>query len=199
MLTHPVLLVLQALFQLQPEEASFISCYCFWWYMNIFPVIMCPGEFSARLCLIFFFCGGFFFFLVWGATQGIPIPDSILWWKKLLHYFYEIVPEIVFLSSVLWSSVLFFLFVRNFLIFVVSNKKVTMPVPQFYFSETEQNELRFGMEFWSGSESQLGVRIRNDSHGLQPFCIPAEICVFYLFSVYFLLPYVALGLIYTLW
>lgn len=61
-----------------------------------------------------------------------------------MHCFCEIVPKIVFLSSVgcyqrLWSSVLFFLFDRNLLIFVVSNKKVTMPGPQFYFSETEQN------------------------------------------------------------
>lgn len=40
------------------------------------------------------------FFWVWGATQGIAIPDYILWWKKLVHFFYEIVPEIFFLSSV---------------------------------------------------------------------------------------------------
>lgn len=36
----------------------------------------------------------------WRTTQGIAIPDYILWWKKLVQYFYEIVPEIVFLSSV---------------------------------------------------------------------------------------------------
>lgn len=41
------------------------------------------------------------FFWVWGATQGIAIPDYIWWWKKLVHFFfYEIVPEIFFLSSV---------------------------------------------------------------------------------------------------
>lgn len=38
-------------------------------------------------------------------------------------------------------------FDRNFLICVVSSKKVTVPGPQFYFSETEQDELRFGLEF----------------------------------------------------
>lgn len=37
---------------------------------------------------------------VWAATQGIAIPVYILWWKNLVDYFYEIFPEIVFLSSV---------------------------------------------------------------------------------------------------
>lgn len=39
---------------------------------------------------------------VWGATQEIAIPDYILWWKKLVHCFFEIVPEI---ALALWDPV----------------------------------------------------------------------------------------------
>lgn len=45
------------------------------------------------------------FVWVCGATQGIAIPDYILGGKKLLHYFCEIVPEIVLSSLALWDPV----------------------------------------------------------------------------------------------
>lgn len=51
----------------------------------------CPESFSSVV----------FFFRVWGATQGIAIPDYSLWWEKLVHCFYEIVPRLS--SLALWD------------------------------------------------------------------------------------------------
>lgn len=72
-----------------------------------------------------------------------------------MHYFFEIASGIALSSSAILDPVrpkvtakhTFFLFNRNFLVCVVCNKKVTLPGPQFLFTEIEQDELRLGPGF----------------------------------------------------